>query len=60
MQRDLKELVAANVISQEVADMIQDYYGNKKGLSANRLFVVFGILSGILIVLHYNLANLAA
>jgi hypothetical protein len=29
MQRDLKELVAANVISQEVADKIQDYYFNK-------------------------------
>jgi uncharacterized membrane protein len=65
MQRDLKELVAANVISQEVADKIQDYYGSKKGLSANRLFVVFGILGGILIalgiilIIAHNWDNLA-
>lgn len=51
MQRDLNELVAANVISQEIANKIQDYYNTKKGLSVNRLFVVFGILGGILISL---------
>lgn len=49
MQRNLNELVAANIISQEIADKIQDYYNTKKGLSVNRLFVIFGILGGILI-----------
>ena len=49
MQRNLNELVAANIISQEIADKIQDYYNHKKGLSVNRLFVIFGILGGILI-----------
>ena len=51
MQRDLNELVAANVISQEIADKIQNYYKTKKGRSVNWLFVVFGILGGILISL---------
>ena len=65
MQRDLNELVTANIISQEIADKIQDYYSSKKGLSINRLFTVFGILGGILIslgiilIIAHNWDNLA-
>ncbi len=64
MQRDLNELVAANVISQEIADKIQDYYGSKKGRSVNWLFVVFGILGsilislGIILIIAHNWDNL--
>lgn len=47
--KDITELVKANVISQESADKIQDYYRNKEGQSSNRLFIIFGILGAILV-----------
>ena len=49
MLKDLPELIKAGVITQETAQKIQDYYTNKSGSSANRLFIVFGILGAILI-----------
>ena len=47
--KDIQDLVNAEIISDEVADKIQDYYRTKGSLSKNRLFVVFGILGAILI-----------
>ncbi|MEI7726689.1 MAG: GDYXXLXY domain-containing protein [Bacteroidota bacterium] len=48
IQRDLSDLIKAEVITQETADKIRVYYNNKGGSSANRLFIVFGILGAIL------------
>lgn len=47
--KDIQDLVNAEVISNEVADKIRDYYRKKGSLSNNRLFIVFGILGAILI-----------
>jgi uncharacterized membrane protein len=64
MQRDLNELLAANIISTEIADRIQDYYSNKKVSSTNRLFIVFGIFGailislGIILIIAHNWDNL--
>ena len=46
--KDIAELVKAEVISQETADKISEYYRKKGGHSSNRLFVVFGIFGAIL------------
>lgn len=47
--KELPELVRENVISQELADNIQEYYRNKKGTSSKLLLVVFSILGAILV-----------
>lgn len=47
--KDLPELIQAEVITQETADKIQDYYKNKSAPTTNRLFIVFGILGAILV-----------
>ncbi len=47
--KDIPELVNANVINQETADRITNYYRDKKVSPTNKLFVVFGILGAILI-----------
>ncbi|MEM9545211.1 MAG: DUF2157 domain-containing protein [Bacteroidota bacterium] len=47
--KDLPELLKAEVITQETADRIQDYYENKSSTSTNKLFIVFGILGAILV-----------
>jgi len=47
--KDMAELLKAEVITQETADRIQDYYKNKSGSSTNRLFLVFGIFGAILV-----------
>ena len=47
--RDFDELIKADVITQETADRIQEYYKNKRSSSTNRLFIVFGILGAILV-----------
>lgn len=49
MLKDIPELVKAEVISQETADKIRDFYQQKGGQSSNRLFIVFGILGAILV-----------
>ena len=49
MLKDLQELVKADVISQNTADNISDFYRKKGEESTNRLFVVFGILGAILV-----------
>ncbi|MDQ3190080.1 MAG: DUF2157 domain-containing protein [Bacteroidota bacterium] len=47
--KDIPELVKANVISQEIADNIQEYYKNKGSQSSNRLVIAFGILGAIMV-----------
>lgn len=47
--KDIPELVNAEVISQDTADKIRDFYRNKGGQSTNRLFIIFGILGAILV-----------
>lgn len=47
--KDLPNLVKADIITEETADNIKNYYENKGSSSTNRLFVVFGILGAILV-----------
>ena len=47
--KDIPELIKADVISQETADKIRDYYRAKGEGATNRLFVVFGVLGAILV-----------
>jgi uncharacterized membrane protein len=47
--KDIPELLNAEIITQETADKIQNYYKHKKSTSTNRLFIAFGILGAILI-----------
>lgn len=49
MIKDLPELIEANVISQETAERISDYYHQKKNKEPNRLIAVFGIIGAILV-----------
>jgi uncharacterized membrane protein len=49
MLKDLQELVKADVISQNTADKINDFYRKKGEDSTNRLFIIFGILGAILV-----------
>ena len=47
--KELTELTKENVITQETAERIRDYYENKSSSSTNRLFIIFGILGAILV-----------
>lgn len=47
--KDLPELIKANVITEDTAHRIQDYYNGRKTTNSNRLFIVFGILGSILV-----------
>ncbi len=49
IHNDISELVKADIITQETADKMFDYYKNKGSSSTNRLFIVFGILGAILV-----------
>jgi len=47
--KELPELVRAQVISEDTAQKITAYYGNKPNSSNSRLFIVFGILGALLV-----------
>jgi uncharacterized membrane protein len=49
IQKDIQELLKAEVISKEVANKIDEYYKRKSGPSTNRQFVAFGILGAMLV-----------
>lgn len=49
MIKYLPELLKENVISQEIADNITDYYLKQKKKDSNKLFVIFGVLGALLI-----------
>lgn len=65
LQKNLNELLDAQVISPETAEAINEFYENKKPDSNNRLFVVFGVLGailvglGIILILAHNWDNLS-
>jgi uncharacterized membrane protein len=47
--KDLSDLLKAQVITEETAQRIRDYYQDRAGQGTSRLFVVFGILGALLI-----------
>lgn len=47
--KELPSLVRDHVISEEIAQRIEDHYRSQPSQSANRLFIVFGILGSLLI-----------
>lgn len=49
MIRYLPELLKENVISQEIADSITNYYLNKKKQGLSKLFLIFGVLGALLV-----------
>lgn len=49
MIKQLPELVRENVISQEIADKIAEYYQSKKKQGQNKLFLIFGVLGSLLV-----------
>ncbi|MEM9391090.1 MAG: DUF2157 domain-containing protein [Bacteroidota bacterium] len=65
IQKDIRELVNTNVISEEIAEDISAYYSQKKSEPNNRLFVVFGILGatlvglGIILIIAHNWDDLS-
>ncbi|PIA81023.1 hypothetical protein BFR04_15065 [Gaetbulibacter sp. 4G1] len=63
IQNDIKELVEEQVITNEVAIDIENFYKYKKESSPNRLFTVFAVLGsalvglGIILILAHNWDN---
>lgn len=47
--KELPDLVRSQVITEETAQRIKDYYDNQPSQSANRLHLVFGILGSLLV-----------
>src|SRR5688572_16480901 len=47
--KELPDLIQARVIDEEIAQRIKDYYDKQPSQTANRLFVVFGILGALLV-----------
>jgi len=47
--KDIQELLKAELISDNQAESIREYYRKKESQSGNKLFTVFGILGAILI-----------
>ncbi|HZH97303.1 MAG TPA: DUF2157 domain-containing protein [Flavisolibacter sp.] len=60
IEKDIPELVEANIITEETATRIRNYYAGKGGLSQNKLLVVFGILGatlvglGLILIIAHN------
>ncbi|MBP9793636.1 MAG: DUF2157 domain-containing protein [Flavobacterium sp.] len=58
--KELPELVAKKIISEEVAQNIKNYYQKKPEENSNRLFTIFGIIGallgglGIILILAHN------
>lgn len=63
--KDLPELVAANVVTEETAQRIRAFYQQKEQHEPNRLVIVFGILGallvglGIILIIAHNWDTLA-
>ena len=47
--KDISELLKADIITNETAENIRDYYKNKISPPNNRLFIAFGVLGAILV-----------
>lgn len=60
IKKELPELVKNNVISQEIATNIENYYQSKVEASPNKLFTVFAVLGstlvglGIILIIAHN------
>lgn len=60
IEKDLEELVSAEVITSQIQKDIRHYYTSKKTNQPNRLFIVFGVLGsiltglGIILILAHN------
>ena len=60
IQKDIQELLKAEVISKEVASKIEVYYKSKSSSSSNKQFIAFGILGamlvglGIILIIAHN------
>lgn len=58
--KEISELVRENVISQETADKIKNYYSNTEKQTTNKLFAVFGVLGatlvglGLILIIAHN------
>lgn len=65
LHKDIEELVKANVISNETAENIKQFYTDKEKTNHSRLFVVFGVLGailvslGIILIIGHNWDNLS-
>jgi uncharacterized membrane protein len=63
--KELQNLIKADIISEEVAGKIKDYYSSQRSSSTNRLVIAFGILGailvglGIILVIAHNWDNLS-
>lgn len=63
--KELPGLIRAQIITEETAQRIKDYYDDQPGQSSNRLFIVFGILGsllvglGIVLIIAHNWDNLS-
>ena len=49
LQKDLPELVSANIISSDTAQQITEFYKRKQVASPNRQLLIFGILGALLV-----------
>ena len=62
---ELRHLIHAQIITEDTAQKIREYYKAQPNQSSNRLFVVFAILGsllvglGIVLILAHNWDNLA-
>jgi uncharacterized membrane protein len=62
---ELRHLLQAQVITEETAQRIKDYYKGQPAQSSNRVFIVFGILGslliglGLVLILAHNWDNLS-
>ncbi len=63
--KNIAELVRENVISQETADKIKNYYNTSEKQTTNKLFVVFGVLGatlvglGLILIIAHNWDDLS-
>ncbi len=63
IEKDLRELREASVISEEVSHKIAEYYRSRKSGGPKKLFVIFGVLGsllvslGIILILAHNWDN---
>ena len=49
MQKDLPELVSANIISSDTAQQITEFYKREQVTSPNRQLLIFGMLGALLL-----------